>query len=311
MTVPVFSATGAFLRSTTLPGATFDAPVRRDLMHRCVVWQLAKRRAGTAQTKTRSEIRGSTRKVRPQKGTGRARLGSVRAPHLRGGAKAHGPVSRSFAIGLPKRMRRQALASALSAKLSEGRLVLVDSLALPRVEGARGGPRTKRLNAALDELLAGRPRRSALLSDAAKAAETDGGAALRLAANNLPWIDVLESKGLNVYSILQRDVLVLTEASANAVAARLAAPLRPLAYAAKLPAAEREAFLAARDARRVEETLARAKARLDKAEQGKRERRALAKSQARQARRAKKEAWLALQQGNEGEPATADDKQLQ
>lgn len=111
----------------------FRAPLRKDVMHRVVVWHRASLRAGTASSKARGEVRGSTRKIRPQKGTGRARVGSSRAPHRRGGGRCFGPKPRDHYFSLPPKIRALGLRSALSAKFSEGRLTFVDeaSLALP------------------------------------------------------------------------------------------------------------------------------------------------------------------------------------
>ncbi|KAK2078140.1 hypothetical protein QBZ16_004008 [Prototheca wickerhamii] len=216
---PVVDISGQSAGSITLPGDVFNAPVRRDILHRVVRWQLAMKQQGTHKTKTRSEVRGGGRKPRPQKGSGRSRQGSIRAGQWRGGGVIHGPVPRSHAHKLPKRVRRLGLTSALSAKAREGRLVIVDSLELPEAK-------TRVLSETLDALLLDAPRRSVLLGDLDKAGP-DGGASLRRAAANLPWVDVVPSPGLNVYSILRRDYLVLTTQAVNAVVERLGRPIRP------------------------------------------------------------------------------------
>src|SRR5579863_7926709 len=105
----------------------FGVPVRRDILARMVNWQLAKRRAGTHKTKGISDIQGTTKKPYKQKGTGRARQGSLRSPQFRGGARIFGPVVRSHAFGLQKKVRRLGLKTALSAKHSEGKLVVIDT----------------------------------------------------------------------------------------------------------------------------------------------------------------------------------------
>jgi large subunit ribosomal protein L4 len=183
----------------------FGVPVRADLMHRTVRWQLAKRRAGTHKTKAVSELRGSTRKPFKQKGTGRARQGTRRAPHHRGGVAMFGPVLRDHAHKLPKKVRRLALKSALSAKQADGKLSVVDSLDL-------GSARTRVLAERLGKL----GWSSALVIDGD---EVDAGFAR--AARNLTELLVLPQQGANVYDILRRDRLVLTRKAAETLQARL------------------------------------------------------------------------------------------
>lgn len=215
--MPLYNWKREEVGSTVLAGGVFNVEVRKDLLYRVVRWQLAKRQQGTHKTKTRSDARGGGRKPWKQKGTGRARAGTIRAPHWRGGGVAHGPLPRSHAHDLQRKVRRQGLACALSAKAAEGRLLVLDSLSLP--DG-----KTRLLDEALDILLADEPRRSVLFIDSGKTA-ADGGLVIRRAAANLPWVDVLPQEGANVYSILQRDMLVLTQGAAAAVAARTLAPV--------------------------------------------------------------------------------------
>ena len=183
----------------------FGVPVRPDLMHRTVRWQLAKRRAGTHKTKAVSELRGSTRKPFKQKGTGRARAGTRRAPQHRGGVAMFGPVLRDHAHKLPKKVRKLALKSALSAKQADGKLSIVESLDL-------GAARTRVLAERLGKL----GWSSALVIDGD---EVDSGFAL--AARNLIEIQVLPQQGANVYDILRRDRLVLTRKAVENLQARL------------------------------------------------------------------------------------------
>ena len=183
----------------------FGAPVRADLMHRTVRWQLAKRRAGTHKTKAVSELRGSTRKPFKQKGTGRARAGTRRAPHHRGGVAMFGPVLRDHAHKLPKKVRKLALKSALSSKQADGKLSIVDSLDL-------GSARTRVLAERLGKL----GWSSALVIDGD---EIDAGFAR--AARNLTELLVLPQQGANVYDILRRDRLVLTRKAVVTLQARL------------------------------------------------------------------------------------------
>lgn len=116
------------LEPVTLDGSVFGAPTRVDILQRVVRWQLACRRAGTNKTKTRTEVSGSTRKPWKQKGSGRARVGDIRAPQWRGGYRVHGPKLRDFSYSLPKKVRAMGLRVALSTKLREGKLAVVDSL---------------------------------------------------------------------------------------------------------------------------------------------------------------------------------------
>ena len=188
-----------------LADEVFGVPVRPDLMHRTVRWQLAKRRAGTHKTKAVSEIRGSTRKPFKQKGTGRARVGTRRAPQHRGGVAMFGPVLRDHAHKLPKKVRKLALKSALSAKQADGKLAVVESLELKSA-------RTR----ALAERLGKLGWSSALVIDGD---EVDAGFAR--AARNLVEVQVMPQQGANVYDILRRDQLVLTRKAVENLQARL------------------------------------------------------------------------------------------
>ena len=189
-----------------LSDAIFGQEPRPDILHRVVNWQLAKRRAGTHKVKQRAEITGSTKKIWRQKGTGRARHGSNKAPQFRGGGVAHGPTPRDHGHDLPKKVRKLGLANALSAKRAAGELFVLDSAALPEAK-------TKDLLARLTALgLA-----DALIIDGIAVDEN-----FARAARNLPKIDVLPSQGANVYDILRRKQLVLTKAAVAALEARLA-----------------------------------------------------------------------------------------
>lgn len=133
MEVEVVNMKGKVVRSVELPAAIFEAPVRKDLMHQALLYQQANARLGTHKTKSRAEVRGGGRKPWRQKGTGRARQGSTRAPQWRGGGKVHTPVPRDYTQRMPRRMRRAALRSALSAKMNEKAVVVVDRIALPKI----------------------------------------------------------------------------------------------------------------------------------------------------------------------------------
>jgi large subunit ribosomal protein L4 len=194
--------------SAELPDAIFAASPRVDVMARVVHWQLARRRAGTHKTKGMGEVQGTTKKPWRQKGTGRARQGSLRAPQFRTGGVVHGPVVRDHAYALPKKVRRLGLISALSQKQAEGRLVVLDT--------AAGTAKTKELGAKLRALGWG----SVLILDQV----IDEG--FRRASRNLPGIDVLPTVGANVYDILNHEILVITIAGVDGLKARLIAENR-------------------------------------------------------------------------------------
>jgi len=183
----------------------FGVPVRKDILARMVQWQLAKRRAGTHKTKGISEVQGTTKKPWRQKGTGRARQGSLRSPQFRGGAVIFGPVVRSHELGLQKKVRRLALKTALSAKQAEGKLVVIDSAALAEPKTAPLAKRFEKLGWN-SVLIIGGP---VLDENFARA------------ARNLPEVDVLPQQGANVYDILRRDTLVLTRDAVQHLEARL------------------------------------------------------------------------------------------
>jgi large subunit ribosomal protein L4 len=146
MEVDVFNMEGQKVRTVELPAAIFEAPVNLDLMHQAYVRQMANARLGTHKTKGRSEVSGGGRKPWKQKGTGRARQGSTRAAHWVGGGKVHTPKPRDYTMRMPLKMRRAALRSALSVKLAEQGLVLVDAVSLSE-------PKTRLMAQALDRLV--------------------------------------------------------------------------------------------------------------------------------------------------------------
>jgi large subunit ribosomal protein L4 len=205
MQVEIKNLQGEVVGSTELSDAVFAAPVRRDILHRVVTWQLAKRRAGTHRVKSRGEVSGSTAKIYRQKGTGRARHGSKRANIFRGGGRAFGPVPRDHSHDLTKKVRRLGLRAALSAKAAAGELIILDAAALAE-------PRTKLMSEVLAKLGLG----SALFVVAGEPERN-----FALASRNIPMIDLLSHEGANVYDILRRDVLVLTQDAAKLLEERL------------------------------------------------------------------------------------------
>ena len=204
MELKVTTLEGAAVGSVDLPDAIFGLTARADILHRCVTWQLAKRRAGTHAVKNRADITRTGKKMYRQKGTGSARHGSARVNLFRGGGRSFGPVVRSHAIDLPKKVRALALKHALSAKAKDGDLVVLEAAQL---EAAK----TK----ALLGHFSGLGLTNALIIDGA---ELNNGFAN--AARNIPNMDVLPIQGINVYDILRRQKLVLTKAAIDALEAR-------------------------------------------------------------------------------------------
>ena len=183
----------------------FGLPVRKDILARMVSYQLAKRRAGTHKAKQIGDVQGTTKKPWKQKGTWRARQGSLRSPQFRGGGVIFGPVVRDHAHDLQKKVRRLALKTALSAKQAEGKLVVLDAA---KIDGAK----TK----ALAQRFAALGWRSVLIIDGPELDQN-----FAKAARNLPRVDVLPQQGANVYDILRCDTLVLTRAAIEHLEARL------------------------------------------------------------------------------------------
>jgi len=190
----------------TLPDTIFGLEPRPDILQRCVNWQLAKRQAGTHQVKNRADIARTGKKMYRQKGTGGARHGSMRVNLFRGGGRSFGPHTRSHATGLPKKVRTLALKHALSAKARDGGIVVIE-------KAVTKGLKTKTLLAHFGKL----GLDNALVIDGAEIE-----ANFRLAARNIPNIDVLPVQGINVYDIMRRTKLVLTKAALEALEARLA-----------------------------------------------------------------------------------------
>jgi large subunit ribosomal protein L4 len=190
--------------SVTLSDEIFGLEPRKDLIHRCINWQLAKRRAGTHKVKGRAEISLTGKKFGNQKGGGGARHGSRRANLFRGGGRSFGPVVRSHEHDLPKKVRALALRHALSAKAKDGGIIILEAATV------KDG-KTKELRTRFGKL----GLENALIIDGAQVEATFANA-----ARNIPNIDVLPVQGINVYDILRRQTLVLTKAALDALEAR-------------------------------------------------------------------------------------------
>jgi large subunit ribosomal protein L4 len=189
--------------SAELPDDIFKVKLRPDIMARVVHWQLSKRRGGNHKVKGMAEVSGTTKKPYKQKGTGNARQGSLRSPQHRTGGVVHGPVVRSHEYSLNKKVRRLGLLSALSQKLSENKLVVLDA--------ATHSPKTADLAKKIKAL----GWKSALIIDGT----VDQG--FLLASRNIHKVDVLPTIGANVYDILNHDVLAITTAGLEGLKARL------------------------------------------------------------------------------------------
>jgi large subunit ribosomal protein L4 len=205
MKLPVKNLANESVGEIDLDDEIFAVPVRADLIHRAVNWQLAKRRSGNHKTKGISEISGTTKKPYKQKGTGNARQGSLRSPQFRGGARIFGPVVRSHEHDLTKKVRKLALKTALSAKAAAGQLVVID-------EAVTDSHKTKSLAVNLKAL----GFDSLLVIDGQVLNEN-----FVRAARNIPLVDVLPSQGANVYDIIRRNFLVLTRSAVSDLEARL------------------------------------------------------------------------------------------
>jgi len=207
MKLDVINLDGGKAGSVDLDDAIFGiADIRGDILQRVVTWQLAKRRSGNHKIQVRNEVSRTGKKMYKQKGTGSARHGSRRAAQFVGGAKAHGPVVRSHAFDLPKKIRAMALRHALSSKAKSGSIIVLDAAVL-------NDPKTAALRANFDKI----GLKNALVI---AGPEVDGN--FKLAARNIPNIDVLPNAGLNVYDVLRRHTLVLTKDAVEAISARFA-----------------------------------------------------------------------------------------
>jgi large subunit ribosomal protein L4 len=205
MELPVYNMTGKQVSTFELPASIFEADINRDLMHQALVRQLANARLGTHKAKTRSEVNRTTAKVYRQKGTGRARHGSRKAPIFVGGGKAHGPRPRKYIKNMPRKMRRAALCSALSAKASQGDIVLLDQISMD-------APKTKGIATMVKVL-------------------TDGNSALLLlperneivekSARNLPEVKALRAGYLDIRDLLGYDKILMPLASLDVVSSFL------------------------------------------------------------------------------------------
>ncbi|MEA3436224.1 MAG: 50S ribosomal protein L4, partial [Thermodesulfobacteriota bacterium] len=202
--VDVLNCEGEKVSQRELPDALFDVPIKRSVLHEVVTMQLSCRRAGSASVKHRSDIRGSGRKLFRQKGTGRARRGDIKTPLLRGGGVVFGPDNRSYSYKVPKKKRKLALKMALSSKLKNQKIIVLDQFELEKIK-------TKAFIKVINTL----DVNNALIVTEKKNENLD------LSSRNVPDIKVMRTEGINVYDILKYKHLVLLESSIDEIERRL------------------------------------------------------------------------------------------
>ncbi|HWC75549.1 MAG TPA: 50S ribosomal protein L4 [Gemmatimonadales bacterium] len=197
---PHYSAAGASKKAVTLPEALFDGTVNQDVLHRAVITYLSNQRQGTSDTKTRSEVSGGNQKPWRQKGTGRARQGSTRAPHWRHGGIVHGPHPRSYRLAIPRKMRQLAKKSALNARAREGALVVVDALEYEK-------PKTKDFAAFLGKL-GGKAKKVLVLT-------ANDSHNVYLSGRNIPDVQVMRFADATAYEVLWAQLVVVEIGALN------------------------------------------------------------------------------------------------
>jgi large subunit ribosomal protein L4 len=203
-TVDVINIKGDKVSQADLPDEIFNVPVNAPVLQQVVKAQLAARRSGTACVKNRSAVAGSTRKLYRQKGTGRARKGNIKSPVLRGGGVVFGPHPRSYEQKVTKKVRKLALKMALSSKLQDNELMVLDRFDLSQIK-------TKDFVAAVQTLEASK----------ALIVTVDKNANLELSSRNVPGVKVIRCEGLNVYDVLKYDKLILLEEAVKGIEGRL------------------------------------------------------------------------------------------
>ncbi len=204
--IEVKNIKGEKVSEVELADAVFNVPIKKTVLHEVVRMQLSTRRSGTACVKNRSDVRGSTKKLYRQKGTGRARRGDIKSPLLRGGGVIFGPHPRSYAFKPPKKVRRLALKMALSSKFQADQIIVLDQFVIDEIK-------TKSVVAALRAINADKPL---IIIDAQNEK-------LLLSSRNIPGVKVLSVEGLNVYDILNHRELVILEPSIRHIEGRLSA----------------------------------------------------------------------------------------
>lgn len=203
-TIAVVNSKNEKVAEVNLPEEIYGVPARRGLLHEVVRWQMARWRAGTACTKTRGEVRGGGHKPWRQKGTGRARQGSIRAPHWVGGGVVFGPKPRDYSFKLNKKQRRLALKMALSTRAKEGKLLVVEDFGLSQIKTKDFVAFLKQLG--VQDALVVVPERDEVVEKSAR---------------NIPTVKVLAVEGLNVYDVLDHEYLIIKREALPKIEERL------------------------------------------------------------------------------------------
>jgi large subunit ribosomal protein L4 len=202
--IEVHNIEGKSVAQVDLPDAVFNVPVKAHVLHEVVTMQLARRRSANPKVKHRGDVAGSTRKLYKQKGTGRARRGDIKSPLLRGGGVIFGPDGRNYAYSLPKKVRQLALKMALSSKLQDKALVVLDRFELGEIKTKAFVNVVKALNLKSALIITEAPNEN-----------------LERSSRNVPAVKVLRSEGLNVYDVLKYDTLVLLQPAIKSIEGRL------------------------------------------------------------------------------------------
>ncbi len=195
---------GETISEVEVPDVIYAVPVKPEVLHQVVTMQLANRRSGSASVKHRSDVKGSRRKLFRQKGTGRARRGDIKSPLLRGGGVVFGPDGRSYAYSVPKKVKKLALKMALSSKLQENRLTVLDQLEFDQIK-------TQAFMAVLEDL---NVANALIVTD-------EKNEKLEYSSRNVPEVKVLRKEGLNVYDILKHDHLILLQSALSGIERRI------------------------------------------------------------------------------------------
>lgn len=202
--VDVVNSAGEVISQTELNDAIFNVPVKKSVLHLVVTAQLAAKRAGSASVKRRSDVQGSRRKLYRQKGTGRARKGDIKSPVLRGGGVVFGPDPRDFSKKVPKKVRKLALKMALTSKIQDRKVIVLDKLDMEEIKTKVFAGIVKTLGA-----------EKALIVTGEKNAKVE------LSSRNLPGVKILQTQGLNVYDILKFPQLVIVQPAIEGIEGRL------------------------------------------------------------------------------------------
>jgi large subunit ribosomal protein L4 len=202
--VDVVNSAGEVISQTELNDVIFDVPVKKSVLHQVVTAQLAAKRAGTASVKRRSDVQGSRHKLYRQKGTGRARKGDIKSPVLRGGGVVFGPDPRDYSKKVPKKVRKLALKMALTSKMQDKQLIVLDNLEMDEIKTKTFAGMINKLGAEKALFVTGKKNEN-----------------VELSSRNIPGVKILQTQGLNVYDILKFTKLVIVQPAIEGIEGRL------------------------------------------------------------------------------------------